>query len=105
MKILERIALILFSIIMLVLAILSCLIVFDVIELNTVFKYIEEALKDDTVRKVLLGASIVAILLAVKALFFPSRQKKKQEIKTGVLLENKDGRLLISKDTIENLVL
>ena len=104
MKILERIALILFSIIMLVLAILSCLIVFDVIELNTVFKYIEEALKDDTVRKVLLGASIVAILLAVKALFFPSRQKKKQEIKTGVLLENKDGRLLISKDTIENLV-
>ena len=53
MKILERIALILFSIIMLVLAILSCLIVFDVIELNTVFKYIEEALKDDTVRNVL----------------------------------------------------
>ena len=37
-------------------------------------------------------------------MFFPTRTKKRQEIKTGVLLENKDGRLLISKDTIENLV-
>lgn len=104
MKILERIALILFSIIMLVLAVFCCLVVFDVVELKTIFKFIEEFLKDETARKVLLGVSIVAIILAIKSLFFPTKTKKKQEIKTGVLLENKDGRLLISKDTIENLV-
>ena len=104
MKILERLASILFSIIMIVLAVTSCLLVFDVVELKTIYKFIEELLKDDVARRVLLGASIVAILLAIKALFFPTRTKKKQEIKTGVLLENKDGRLLISKDTIENLV-
>lgn len=104
MKILERIALILFSIIMIVFAVTSCLVVFDVVELKTIYKFIEELLKDDVARKVIIGSSIVAILLAIKALFFPTRMKKKQEIKSGVLLENKDGRLLISKDTIENIV-
>lgn len=104
MKILERIALILFSIIMIVFAVTSCLVLFNVVELKTIYKLIEELLKDDIARKVILGSSIVAILLAIKSLFFPARMKKKQEIKTGVLLENKDGRLLISKDTIENLV-
>lgn len=104
MKILERIALILFSIIMIVLAITSCLVVFDIVELKTIYKSIEELLKDDLARKIIIGSSIVAILLAIKALFFPTRTKKKQEIKSGVLLENKDGRLLISKDTIENIV-
>ncbi len=104
MKILERLALVLFSIIMIVIAITSCLVIFNVVELSTIYKYIEELLKDDIAKRIILGASVVAIILAIKALFFPSRIKKKQEIKTGVLLENKDGRLLISKDTIENLV-
>lgn len=104
MKILERIALILFSIIMIVFAVTSCLVLFNVVDLKTIYKLIEELLKDDVARKVIFGASIVAILLAIKSLFFPARMKKKQEIKSGVLLENKDGRLLISKDTIENLV-
>lgn len=104
MKILERIALILFSIVMIVLAVTSCLVVFDVVELKTIYKSIEELLKDEVARKVIIGSSVVAILLAIKALFFPTKIKKKQEIKSGVLLENKDGRLLISKDTIENIV-
>lgn len=104
MKFLEKLALILFSIIMIVLAITSCLVVFDVIQLKTIYKAVEELLKDEIARRVILGASAVAILLAIKSLFFPARIKKKQEIKSGVLLENKDGRLLISKDTIENLV-
>jgi uncharacterized alkaline shock family protein YloU len=104
MKILERIALVLFSIIMIILAVTSCLVVFDIIELREIYKSIEELLKDDVARKVIIGSSIVSILLAIKSIFFPSRIKKKQEIRTGVLLENKDGRLLISKDTIENIV-
>ena len=104
MKILERIALILFSIIMIIIAVTSCLVVFEIIDLKVIYRLIEELLKDDTARKVILGVSAVVILLAVKALFFPTKTKKKQELKSGVLLENKDGRLLISKDTIENLV-
>lgn len=104
MKFLERLALVLFSIIMIVLAVTSCLLVFNVIELKPIYKSIEELLKDDIARKVIIGSSVVAFILAFKSLFFPTRIKKKPEIKSGVLLENKDGRLLISKDTIENIV-
>lgn len=104
MKLLEKTALILFSIIMLVLSVVNCLVIFEVIELNSIFEYLEKMLEKETIRNIILGVSIVSILLSIKALFFPSKVHKKQEIKTGVLLENKDGRLLISKDTIENLV-
>lgn len=104
MKILERIALILFSIIMLFVSIISCLLIFNIMELKTIFNFLEDIIENQTVTRVILGFAIVSILLAIKSLFFPSKIKKKQEIKTGVLLENKDGRLLISRDTIENLV-
>ena len=104
MKILERIALILFSIIMLFVSIVSCLVIFNIMELKTIFNFLEDIIENQTVTRVILGSAIVSILLAIKSLFFPSKIKKKQEIKTGVLLENKDGRLLISRDTIENLV-
>lgn len=104
MKILERLALILFSIIILIIAVTSCLVVFDIIELKTIFDLFSDLIEDETARKVILISCLVSSLLAIKSLFFPSRMKKKQELKNGVLLENKDGRLLISRDTIENLV-
>lgn len=105
MKILERLALIIFSIIILVLSIITCLVIFNIIDLNNIFNFVQEMISIDTVSKTVLVISIVCILLAIKSLFFPSKIKKKQEIKTGILLENKDGRLLISKDTIENMVI
>lgn len=104
MKILERLALILFSIVMIVLAITSALVVFNILELATIFNFLEELIDNETARNVILGSAVVALLLAIKALFFPSRNKRDLEIKSGILLENKDGKLLISKDTIENLV-
>lgn len=104
MKILERIALTLFSIIILIIAVTLSLVFFDVVQLESIYSFLDKLFEDDTIRKIILGGSIVSIILAIKALFFPTKTKKKPEIKTGVLLENKDGRLLISRDTIENLV-
>ncbi len=104
MKILERFALILFSIIMLVLAVMNCLVMFDIVELKSIYNFLEDLIEYDVARKIIICTSIVSILLAIKALFFPSKTAKQQEVKTGVLLENKDGRLLISRDTIENMV-
>lgn len=104
MKILERLALILFSIIILILAVFSCLVVFDFIELDKIANYINGVIENTTVARTILVVAGVCILLAIKSLFFPSKINKKEEIKSGILLENKDGRLLISKDTIENLV-
>ncbi|MBR4261526.1 MAG: alkaline shock response membrane anchor protein AmaP [Clostridia bacterium] len=103
MKVLERLALILFSIIILVIAVVLGLVIMDVVELKTIYKFLEEVFENQTASRIILGSCVVAILLAIKALFFPTTIKKRQEIKSGVLLENQDGRLLISKDTIENL--
>lgn len=104
MKFLEKLALILFSIIILVLSVVSCLVVFNVIELTQITNYISEGLQNEIVSRTVIGVCAVCILLAIKSLFFPTKHKKKEELKSGVLLENQDGRLLISKDTIENLV-
>lgn len=104
MKVLERIALVLFSIIILVIAVTGCLVALNLVELKEIYKVIDNVLQDQNVRYVVIGACAIAILLAIKSLFFPSKTNKRQELKSGVLLENKDGRLLISKDTIENLV-
>lgn len=104
MKILERIALIIFSIIILILSIISCLVVFDLVELSKISNYLDETIQNEVVARTIVVSSVICILLAIKALFFPSKIKKKEEIKSGILLENKDGRLLISKDTIENLI-
>ena len=104
MKILERLALILFSIIILVIAVTSCLVISNILELKTIFNFVEDLLENQTYSRILLGSCIIAIILAIKALFFPAKMKKRPELKTGVLLENQDGRLLISKDTLENLV-
>ena len=104
MKILEKIALFIFSIIILALSIISCLVISKIIDLKIIYDYLSEAINQDDFVKVALVVISILVLLAIKALFFPTRAKKKNEIKTGVLLENKDGRLLISRDTIENMV-
>lgn len=104
MKFLERFALIVFSIIILILAVVCCLVVFNVIQIADVTSFIAQYLENEIVSRTVVVVSAICILLALKSLFFPSKNKKKEELKSGVLLENQDGRLLISKDTIENLI-
>ena len=100
MKILDKIALIIFSCIILILSICTCLIVFGWIDLNSVYTIIKDGLNNSLVVNITLGVSIVLMLLAIKVIFFYSDD----EMSEGLKLENVDGNLLISKDTIENLV-
>ena len=44
------------------------------------------------------------ILLSIKCIFFDSTSKEEIKERQGVLLQNESGKLLISKETIENLV-
>lgn len=53
---------------------------------------------------ILLTLSVVFILLAIKCIFFDSNNKQEMDYKNGILLENSNGKLLITKDTLENLV-
>lgn len=104
MKILEKITLIIYSNIMLILSIILCLLVFGWLDKSLVGGIISSLLVGDTSSKIILGVSVVFILLSIKCIFFDSTSKEQIKERQGVLLENESGKLMISKETIENLV-
>lgn len=104
MKILDRIGLALFSSIMLIISIIVCLMIFGWLSTDLVHQLVVMALNDNVSSNIMLGLSIAFILLAIKCIFFDSSSKQEIDYKNGILLENSDGKLLITKDTIENLV-
>lgn len=104
MKILEKIALTLFSVLILILSVLTCLLIFGWLDLSIVNQFLVDIKNNDVASNVLLGVSVVCILLAIKCIFFDSNSKNDNGSKDGILLENDNGKLLISRDTLENLV-
>ena len=104
MKILEKITLIIYSYIMLIVSVLACLLVFGWLDIELVGEIVNGAIVSDVWSKVILGFSVVFILLSIKCIFFGSSAKEQVKETQGVLLENESGKLMISKETIENLV-
>jgi uncharacterized alkaline shock family protein YloU len=103
MKIIERIVLVVYSYIILVLATFFSLIILGLIDASLVQTIIEKILQEDILSKVILGLNAVFILLSIRCIFFDTRDKKSEKEKQGILLKNENGKLLISKETIENL--
>lgn len=102
MKFIERLSLVIFSVIILVLGLLMSLLVFGWIKIATVIYLLQSALSIPTVVNIILVISVILILLAIKCIFFSS--KEKEDKTEGILLQNENGKLLISVNTIENLV-
>lgn len=103
MKIVDKFNLVVFSIIVLILSIITCILIFGWLDLNIVTTGLEFLVTGEIASKVSLGIAIVLLLLAIKSIFFNSFSKEKSESKDGILLENDNGKLLVSKDTIESL--
>lgn len=105
MKILDKIALVLFSIIMLVISVVMVLLIFSIISFDAIEMLYTQMMSNNIANNVVLGVSLISIVLAVKAIFFGSSSKDNSKMNgDGILLENESGRLLISRETIENLV-
>ncbi len=104
MKFIEKVTLIIYSNIMLILSIIACLLIFGWIDIEVVQNLMKNLLLYGTSSKIILGVSIVFILLSIRCIFFDPTSKKELKDKQGVLLANKNGKLMISKETIENLV-
>jgi len=104
MKFIERATLIIFSIIMLTLSIIACLLIFGWINIDFINSIVVNIISGQTSMNIVLGVSVLFILLAIKAIFFSYSSNEMGGNKEGVLLENESGKLLISKDTLENLV-
>lgn len=104
MKVIEKITLFLYSNIMLILSIILCLLVFGWLDMGLVGGIIQKIIIGDLSGKIILGVSLLFILLSIKCIFFSNSSSKETKSTQGVLLENESGKLLISKETVENLV-
>ena len=104
MKILEKFVLILYSFLVLVISVVLCLVIFKIIDIETINNCIKYMLEDSTILITVLASSIVCILLSIRCLFFRKRKEIKKSDATDILKENESGRLLISKRAIENAV-
>lgn len=104
MKILDKIGLIIFANLILILSVIMCLLIFGWLDVESVYFVVKLALSDSITTNVLLAISVIFIVLAIKCIFFTSEDKKINGIKDGILLKNDDGQLVISKSTLEELI-
>ena len=103
MKVVERIALALFSNLILVIAVLLCLIIFGWLDINLIHSLIIGWLDNQVISNITLVVSIVCILLSVYSIFFAGDSKEEERNKEGIMLENDSGKLMVTRETLENL--
>lgn len=104
MKTIEKLSLVLFSTLMLIISVISTFVLFGWIDIDTLANLTSVITSNSVMSNIILVLNIIFILLAIKCIFFDSNSKEKEEFKEGILLENSNGKLLITKETIENLV-
>ncbi len=104
MKVLDRIGLVIFSNFILIISIILCLLIFGWLSPDMVYEVIRIALNDPVTTNIVLAISIICIILAIKCIFFSTDKNEINGIKDGILLQNSDGKLVISKTTLEELV-
>lgn len=105
MRFFDKLGLAIFSAIVLIISITLCLIGFGWIEPSVYSILISKAYASQTGTYVLIGSCTVLALLAIKCLFFTDMTSKDDEEEgSGILLQNEDGRLLITADTLRNMV-
>lgn len=104
MKVLEKITLILYSNIILIISVIACLLIFRWVDIEIIGGLVKTLIISEGTSKVILGISIAFILLSIRCIFFDPTSKQELKDKQGVILANDSGKLMISKETIENLV-
>lgn len=102
MKIFDRLALKIFSLIIFTIAIGIILVLTGFVSIGQIVRDFVFFANGEYGTKILLGVSGVLILIAFKGLFFTSKPDSKG--KEGVILENDNGKLVISKESLESLI-
>lgn len=104
MKFLERFTLVIYSLIMLIGSIILSLLIFNWMNFETVAEMLKLLITGDISAKILLGFNVIFILLSIKCIFFDERSKEIVKEAQGILLKNENGQLMISKETLDNMV-
>ena len=100
MKFLDKLSLKLFSLIIVVISIILILVIVGIIPIQEITGKITFLVQTNT--KISIVVLAVLILLAIKSIFFGS--KNEDTGKDGIILENTSGKLVISKESLENMI-
>ena len=104
MKKLSKLVLVLFSVIILIIGVVVNLLVIGWLEYGTAFGIIQRILTTAPQNKILLGLTELCMLFAIICIFADSENKEESKGGRDVLMQNDNGKLMISRDTLENLV-
>ena len=102
MKKIDKIILAIFSILILFESIIAICLIIGWVKVETIESVINSIIFNNEVSKIVLVISIVCFICSIKCIFFESTDKESN--KSGILMQNDNGKLLISKATIENIV-
>lgn len=102
MKLIEKIILVIYSIIILILSFVFCLLIFRFVNVDIINNFIFQILNNYILSIITVIISVIFILMSIKCIFFLS--KKSDYYKDNISLKNEEGKLVITKVTIENIV-
>lgn len=102
MKLLQEIALTVFSIIILILAVLMSVVIFGWLDFSVIDNMINGILASDTLKNTVLLLNVVFIILALVGIFYDN--EKNTGARDGILLENEKGNLLISRSALTKII-
>lgn len=102
MKKLDKVILALFSVFIFLQSILVICLIAGWIPLETVQTLTSMVLANENASEIIFVVAVICFICSIKCIFFDSSDKEKKS--QGVLMQNDNGKLLISKPTIENIV-
>lgn len=101
MKIINRVILHLFSFIILFISAMGLMTLLRVVSLSSEYLALAGVLNNIVYRRIGIAVFILLIILSLKGLFFFGNEEKYDD---GIELENDDGRLIITKHTLKNII-
>ena len=102
MKLLHETALIIFSIVMLIFAIITSALIFGWLDMSFVENAINTVLANEGLKTVVLIVNIIVILLSLICIFCDN--SKESSTRDGILMENEKGNLLISRSALIKII-
>ena len=102
MRFLENLFIKIFSLIVLALSIIVILIGLDIVEISIFADIVKLLYSTEIKSKVTLILSAIFVLVSLKILL--TRRGKPKNSKEGIILENGSGKLIISKESLDNMI-
>ena len=103
MKAIDKIILCVFSTLILLGVVLSSCLIFGWLDLTSIYVIALNVITNQTICNVLIGINVFLLICSIKGIFFISKTKE-EKLSEGILLQNEDGKLLITKETITSIV-